>query len=363
MRIVATSAALAALLAGGWARADQKSEAAASEILHQRLKNESPEQARLLDLVHGKDIVVVAGTMDHVEEVLAAAQLKYTLIQPSEVAQYPLKSNMIVMVNCPGTMPDAGVNRIERFVRAGGLLYTTDWALKSLLEKAFPGTVASTGGMTESEVTPVAIDKQGDNIMSRVLLVKGHHPEWWLEGGSFPIRVLDRQRVEVLAHSDEMGKKYGAAPVVLRFKWEDGEVIHVVSHFYRQLKTRGPEVAAREVANQYEGLTSEQRRAFGSGGGGGVKSGDVESSYAFQRMTTNIVTGKQERNKELDRLYDVTVKDKAQLSASPAASAPSVAPVAHGTAMRILERKGKKVRVRDDAGNEGWLDEAATTHR
>jgi hypothetical protein len=27
------------------------------------------------------------------------------------------------MVNCPGTMPDAGVQRIRNFVRAGGLLY------------------------------------------------------------------------------------------------------------------------------------------------------------------------------------------------------------------------------------------------
>jgi len=53
------------------------------------------------------------------------------VLQPSQVADFQLKSSMAVMVNCPGVMPDAGVKRIERFVRAGGLLYTTDWALKS----------------------------------------------------------------------------------------------------------------------------------------------------------------------------------------------------------------------------------------
>jgi hypothetical protein len=364
---LAVCAALAAVTVGGGAiaHADTRSEQAAAEILHQRLKNEAPEQAKLLDLIHGKDIVVVAGSMDHVEQVLDAARIKYTLIQPQDVAQYQLRSNMIVMVNCPGVMPDEGVRRIEKFVRAGGLLYTTDWALKTLVEKAFPGTVAATGGITEAEVTPVAIDKQADNIMSRVLLVKGHHPEWYLEGGSFPIKVLDKQRVEVLAHSDEMGKKYGAQPVVLHFKWEDGEVIHVVSHFYRQLATRGPAVAASETVNQYEGLTAQQREEFRKSQGSGAKSGDVESSYAFQRMTTNIVTQKQQRNQELDKLYDRTVTKPSVMAASPSApaTAPPVATVNPGSSMKVLGRAGKKVHVRDDAGNEGWMDEAQTTAR
>jgi hypothetical protein len=231
------------------ARADQRSEAAASDLLHRRMQHEAPADAQLLNLVHGKDIVVVAGSMDHIESVLQAAKIPHTIIQPSQVAQYPFKSTMVVMVDCPGTMPDAGVARLERFVRAGGLLYTTDWALKNVVEKAFPRTIAYNGRSTGSEVVPVKLDdktndKTNDNIMSGVLLRKGSHPQWWLEGGSYPIDIIDKQRVHVLAHSDEMGSKYKASPVVVRFKHEDGEVIHVVSHFYRQMATRGPAVAA-----------------------------------------------------------------------------------------------------------------------
>src|SRR5262245_23846831 len=84
------------------ALADQKPEAAAADLLQRRLRNENPEDAALLDSVKGKEVVVVAGSMDHIEQVLSAARIRYTLIQPHEVAEHPLKSSMIVMVNCPG---------------------------------------------------------------------------------------------------------------------------------------------------------------------------------------------------------------------------------------------------------------------
>lgn len=343
--------------------ADEQAELAASEILHKRLQNEDPEDAKLLASMHGKDIVIVAGSMDHIEQVLDATHIKYTMIAPDAVAQYPLKANMIVMVNCPGVMPDAAVARIERFVRAGGLLYTTDWSLRNLVQKAFPGTIAATGGGTASEVTPVAIDRPDDNLMSRMLLRKGHHPQWWLEGSSFPIKVLNAQKVEVLAHSDQMKSKYGAAPVVVRFKWEDGEVIHVVSHFYRQMATNGPQVAAAATVNSFDGLSEKDKAEFKKSKAAGAKAGDVESSYAFQRMTSNLVAGKQRRNQELGRVYDSTVSGETALRSAPAPTAAPVAPAAPGTAMKVIEHRGKQVRVRDEMGNEGWLDEAAVKKR
>ncbi len=341
------------------ARADQKSEDAAAELLHRRLQHEDPTQAQLLGLVHGKDVVVVAGSMDHVENVLSSARIKHTIIQPADVAQADLRSNMIVMVDCPGVMPDAGVKRLERFVRAGGLLYTTDWALRNVVEKGFPGTIAASGNSTGSEVVPVQMDSAKENIMTKVLLRKGSSPQWWLEGGSFPIKVIDKQNVEVLAHSDEMGKKYGSSPIVVRFRWEDGEVIHVVSHFYRQMQTSGPAVAAAQAVDSFDGLSEKDRKELKKANvGGGSTVGDVESSYAFQRMTSNIVTGKAKRNEELGKIYNMTVKPKvaAQIRSAPEPSAPVAAPApTPGTRMKVLGRKGDQVQIRDDRGNEGWV--------
>ena len=342
--------------------ADDASEKAAADLLHRRLAHENPEDVALLKSVKGKDIVVVAGEMDHIEQVLAATGIPFTLIQPSQVAEFQLRSSMALMVNCPGTMPDAGVKRIERFVRAGGLLYTTDWALRSIIEKAFPNTIAFGGSLTEAEVVPVVVDSQTDNLMSNVLLRKGSKPQWYLEGGSFPIKVLDAKRVDVLAHSDAMASKYGSAPVVVHFRWEDGEVIHVVSHFYRQLDTVGPKVAAAKEVKSFEGLTDEDRRDFAKSAPAGTSVGDVESSYAFQRMTSNLVAGKQKRNVELNKTYDMTVNADVSIRSAPA---PAAAPVAQAEAkasrMKVLGRKDGQAHVRDEFGNEGWVSEKALT--
>jgi hypothetical protein len=345
---------LVAMLLASVSGADERSEAAASELLHRRLQHEDPSAAQLLAMVQGRDVVVVQGSMDHIESVLAAARIPFTLIQPNQVADWALKSNMIVMIDCPGVIPDAAVKRIERFVRAGGLLYTTDWAIKNVVEKAFPGTIAASGTYTGSEVVPVKVDLTGGDFMSQVLAKKGSQPEWWLEGGSFPIQVLDKKNVDVLAHSDAMKEKYGYAPIVVHFRHEDGEVIHVVSHFYRQMATQNANVAANQAVDSYDGLSAKDRQEMKSALSG-MSSGDVESSYAFQRMTSNIVTGKQKKNAELNKVYNQTVTGDIGMRGAPATAAPTVAPAKHGTRMKVLGRKGNQVQVRDEMGNEGWV--------
>ena len=188
-------ATLSLSLLGLPAWADSSSEQAAAELLEHRLKNESPEDLAILKAVSGREVVVVAGSMDHIEQILNAAKIRHTVIQPEAVSTADLRGDQILMVNCPGYMPDAGVRRIERFVRAGGLLYTTDWALLNVVQKAFPGTIAHNGRSTDSEVTPVLIKTEHEDLMSNVLLRRNKEPEWWLEGGSYPIRILNPGRV------------------------------------------------------------------------------------------------------------------------------------------------------------------------
>lgn len=334
--------------------AGDAAEAAAAELLEARLKEQRPEDLAILRSVKGKNVVVVAGSMDHIEQVLAAARIPHTLVQPNEVAGLDLNADQIVMVNCPGVMPAAGVQRIERFVRAGGLLYTTDWALSNVVERAFPRTIAANGKSTGDHVTKVEVHGHHHDLMTNLLLRKSSQPEWWLEGGSYPIKILDPKRVEVLASSKQMKKEYGAAPVVVRFRHDDGEVIHVVSHFYRQVATTGPAVAAKDGIDEVQGLSEADKKAFKEGAGGGVKLGDVESSYAFQQMTSNLVVGKQKRNVELDRQYGYTPAKPVTIAGREAR---------RGDRLKIIETKGDQVRVRDDRGNEALVPAAALEAR
>ena len=333
--------------------AGEASERAAAELLDKKLKNENPEDLAILKAVQGKEVIVVAGSMDHIEQVLSAARIRHTVIQPNQVASADLTAQQILMVNCPGVMPMAGVRRIEKFVRAGGLLYTTDWALLNVVQKAFPGTIKHNGNSTGDHVTPVHVDARDDNLMSNLLLRPGQEPQWWLEGGSYPIEIIDPKKVRVLASSPQMARKYGAAPVVVRFRWDDGEVIHVVSHFYRQISTKGPAIAAKEAVNGIQGLTEDQKAEFKNTAGSEASIGDVESSYAFQKMTSNLVVGKQRRNVDLEKSYNMTPAAPIVLEGRK---------VEKGDRVKIISRKPRKkgnVVVRDDRGNEGEVPAAA----
>jgi hypothetical protein len=334
--------------------ADEASEKAASDLLEQRMARERPEDLVLLRRAQAKNIVVVRGSMDHIEQVLSSAHIRHTVIDPQQVASYDLTADQILMVNCPGYMPDEGVRRIEKFVRAGGLLYTTDWALANVVQKAFPRTIRHNGGSTGDHVTAVKIQHDHDDLMSNMLLRKTSHPEWWLEGGSYPIKILDPKRVEVLASSPEMGRDYGAAPVVVRFRWDDGEVIHVVSHFYRQVATRGPAIAAKDAVSEMGGLSDEQKKSFAASPAARATIGDVESSYAFQQMTSNLVVDKSKKNDALDKAYNMTPKATVAIEGRP---------VAKGERLKVLSKSGGSVRVRDDRGNEADLPAAAIEAR
>ncbi len=336
------------------AYAGEADEKAAAQILDQRMKTQRPDDYVILKSVEGKDVVVVAGSMDHIEQVLTAAHIRHTLVQPAQVAGLDLNANQILMINCPGIIPQPGLRRIEKFVRAGGLLYTTDWSLVNVVQKIFPGTIAHNGVGTGDHVTPVQVDQKHDDLMSNMLLKAGHEPQWWLEGGSYPIKILDPKKVEVLASSAEMKKQYGAAPVVVRFKWDDGEVIHVVSHFYRQVQTQGPAIAAKDAIDGVEGMSKADKEAFKKGEGANAKFGDVASSYAFQQMTSNLVVEKQKANKDLDKSYAYTPSAPVVIDGRRASK---------GDRIKVLERKAGKVRARDDRGNEAWLDEAVLEAR
>jgi hypothetical protein len=63
---------------------------------------------------------------------------------------------------------------------------------------------------------------------------EGDDPLWWLEGSSYPIRVLAPETVSVLIASRELEARHGEAPVAVSFPAGQGEVLHMISHYYLQ---------------------------------------------------------------------------------------------------------------------------------
>src|SRR5690606_12301605 len=95
--------------------------------------------------------------------------LPHTAIPPQKVDTVPLRPGQIVFINCPGSdITPTGLRRLGAFVEGGGTLVTTDWALKYVLEPAFPGILAHNGQHTcggPTECVPIRVAAPEDPVV------------------------------------------------------------------------------------------------------------------------------------------------------------------------------------------------------
>src|SRR5713226_5218108 len=190
--------------------------------------------------VESAEVVIVAGSADHMEHVMQRAGVKFALVTPDQLPDVPLHWQQILMVNCTGQMSPAARERVRRFVNAGGMLYTTDHAVHYLLETIFPGKVRFNQKSTAEEIFPMQV--QGDRGL--VARINDHgEPRWQVAGGGMLFDVLDPS-VEILMRSREVAARYQTSGVLgVRFRVGDGQVVHVTGHFFTQ-PGQAPEVAA-----------------------------------------------------------------------------------------------------------------------
>ena len=269
---------------------------AAAHITREQLRRDAPERARALDDVKQSDVVVVAGIYDHVESVLQALEVPHTVIGTHEVERIELRPEQLLIVNCPGDVSAAAVARIRAFVEAGGSLFTTDWALKHVVEPAFPGVLAFSKAPTPDDVVRIEV-RDADNIYLQGVLDGQDDPQWWLEASSYPISILDKERVEVLITSRELGEKYGEAPVAVWFRWGEGDVFHMISHYYLQR----PELRTARHGSSAGAYFAEKGVAVSTAMSqeiDGLSLADVESAKPSAAFMSNVIIEKKRRQRK-----------------------------------------------------------------
>jgi hypothetical protein len=263
--------------------------AAGARISKEKMAREAPLDAAALAAVEAADIIVVEGTYDHVELVLDALELPYQRVSPARLEEIPLRPEQLLVVNCPGNVSRSALERVRRFVEAGGSLFTTDWALRHVIEPAFPGMLAYNERATADDVVRIEVCNHDNPFLTGVMDGRDD-PQWWLEGSSYPIRVLD-PKVSVLITSAELAEKYGEAPVAVTFPWGEGEVFHMISHYYLQrteLRTdRHAASAAAYAAEKGVAMPAAMVR--------NLCVGDVESASTSARMLANLVAAKKRK--------------------------------------------------------------------
>ena len=127
----------------------------ANEMINDKMKdNDMYDDYRK---IKNSDIVVIKGEYDKIEDVFRMGDIKFGKTIAQNLDSLDFKSEQTVFVNCPGNISRLGVIKLRNFVRSGGFLFTTDWALKNVVELAFPGFIRHNGKSTSDEVVKVEV--------------------------------------------------------------------------------------------------------------------------------------------------------------------------------------------------------------
>ena len=272
----------------------QRAYDAGANIARNRMSTEAPLAAEALAAIQESDIVVVTGCYDHVERVLGALDVPYQTVGPGLLRQVRLRPDQMVVVNCPGKLTGPEIVQIRDFVAAGGTLFTTDWALRNVIEPAFPGYIEYNDNATTDDVVRIDVVDTNSPYLQGVL-DSDDDPQWWLEGSSYPIRIIDADRVRVLIRSRELGEKYGEEPVAVVFEYGKGEVFHMISHYYLQRA----ELRNDRHAQTAESYAMSKGVNFSPGMANAVadiKLGEVEAAATSSRLIANILADKKRRS-------------------------------------------------------------------
>lgn len=285
----------------------------AEELLKDRLRQEAPDALEELEDLNAADIIVTRGQYDRIEQVFGHGGIPCTPVDPRAVDEATLRADQVMFVNCPGKFTPRGLRKLHQFVHEGGFLFTTDWALKYVLQEAFPGFVEFNNNPTADDVVRVEVLSRDDPFLSSIL-GPDDDPQWWLEGSSYPIRVLDREKVQVLVTSKELEEKYGEAPVFVTFPFGEGRIYHMISHFYLQRTETRTQRHARSSYDflKEKGVSEAEFAKYSALGAGESDLGSVESALSSRSMLSRVLYEKKLQMKESEGRNQESERDGIQ---------------------------------------------------
>ena len=272
----------------------------ADELIKDKLRESAPDSFDAIESMDEADILVVQGVHDHIQQVLGLAGTRFALVTPSSLSTAELRQDQVMFINCGAKFERRGLSRISKFVEDGGFLFTTDWALKDVLEPAFPGYVEYNRRRTGDEVVRVEIHAEDDPFL-RTLIGPEDDPQWWLEGSSYPIRILKPNEVDVIISSKELGSLYGDPAVFVTFPVGLGRVYHMISHFYLQrteTRTKRHRRSAKSYLNE-KAIKKEMMGKYERMGSDEVDLADVESAYTSRSMLSQVLLKKKEQMRRM----------------------------------------------------------------
>ena len=275
----------------------------AQEMIKDKLKDVDEDMAAEFEELGQSEVIVSEGVHDYIEQVFNGIGLKHNLINPQQFEKIDLDPDKIIFINCPGNVSSKGLRNLVTFVEKGGFLFTTDWALRHVIEPGFPGYIKYNNRPTSDEVVRVDILAEEDPFLQS-LIGPNDDPQWWLEGSSYPIEILNHKEVDILIKSKEIEKKYGESAVFVTFDYGKGKVYHMISHFYLQrAETRTARHKKSGAEYAYEKLNMDEYREekYKNMGIENANLSDVEAAYSSSSIMNKILWDKKRKMAEMER--------------------------------------------------------------
>ena len=266
----------------------------AQEMIKDKLKDVDEDMAAEFEELGQSEVIVSEGVHDYIEQVFNGIGLKHNLINPQQFEKIDLDPDKIIFINCPGNVTSKGLRNLVTFVEKGGFLFTTDWALRHVIEPGFPGYIKYNNRPTNDEVVRVDILAEEDPFLQS-LIGPNDDPQWWLEGSSYPIEILNHKEVDILIKSKEIEKKYGESAVFVTFDYGKGKIYHMISHFYLQraeTRTARHAKSGAEYANEKLNMDQYREEKYKNMGIDDANLSDVEAAYSSSSIMNKILWDK-----------------------------------------------------------------------
>jgi hypothetical protein len=175
-------------------------------------------------------VVVLQSRGDHIEQLLEKVGIQHRITRAAAVAQAELHPFAVFVSNCTGEIQPDDVERLQWFVRVGGYLFGSCWALQHTIARVHPGVVA------KLPVKGEVLDNVTAEMCTREsVFAEGVFPEFtrpiYVLYGSFLIDVVAPERVEVLIDSPSCAARWGGGNLACWFSVGHGVILDSANHF------------------------------------------------------------------------------------------------------------------------------------
>ena len=204
------------------------------------------------EIYRGLDVIVLVSRGDHIQNIFDRREIAYRTTAAAQITECGLHPESVFVSNCTGEIEVDDVERLEWFVRVGGSVFGSCWALSQTIERIYPGVVRKLATVNEvlDDVRAHILEDPEKNPFLRGAFSHDVHPIYHLEGAHL-IEVLFPERCQVLLDSPEASERHGGGNLAVWFDAGHGVILDSVNHFDLQ----GLEVA--------RGLkTPEDRQAY-----------------------------------------------------------------------------------------------------